>query len=142
MNILRLYKKTENKEHREWFLLTLFLLLGLLALICLTFFYENGTSEYYRANSGLFVISVMVFLIFIGSRQKTKNIFSDLKRLFTNNDELKLTNYGDIILLVIYVTAMFSFIFVLDLSFIENSGIRISAVVSVTIIKLLIAIKL
>ncbi len=137
MNIFRLYKKTENKEEREWFVLLLLGLLGLISLILLTFFFEHRSEEYYHANSGLFIIDIMIFLIFIAGKQKTKMIFSNLKRVYTERDKLTLLDYGDILLLLTYVTAILSFIFVLDLSFIKNYGIRISAVVSVTIAKLL-----
>lgn len=137
LNIIRIYKKTENKEHREWFLLLFLGLLILISLIFLTFFFEYRSGEYYRANSGLFVINIMIFLIFIAGQQKTKMIFSNLKRVYSERDKLTLSDYGDILLLIVYATAMLSFIFILDLTFIENYGIRISAVVSVTIVKLL-----
>lgn len=137
MNIIKTYKDTKSKECREWFLLGLFSAVGILMMIFLTFIFEEGTQDYYHANNGLFIGIILNCLLLLGGKEKTKVILHKVNKVFKRSLDLNLYDYGDILLLCTYILAIVSFIFILDLSFIENYGVRISAVVGITIAKLL-----
>ena len=59
MNILKLYKDTDNKDVREMFLLMCLAILGLMTMITLTYIFEEGSSSYYRAQNGLFILDII-----------------------------------------------------------------------------------
>ncbi|MAT58370.1 MAG: hypothetical protein K8F60_01640 [Melioribacteraceae bacterium] len=137
MNILKLYKDTDNKDVREMFLLMCLAILGLMTMITLTYIFEEGSSSYYRAQNGLFILDIMCFLLLIGYTAKTKEAFIRLKKFFIKDESIDLLDCNHILLLVVYLIAITSFIFILDLSFMSNYGIKIGAVVAVTIVKML-----
>ena len=137
MNVFKIYKNTKAKDEREWFLLSVMGIFFILLLIFLVIFFEKGTRLYYRSNNGLFIIDVMFFLLFVGGKEKTKELLKKTMNFFQNKLEMTLYNIGDLLLLSMYTIAIVSFIFVLDLSFLNNYGIRISAVVGVILTKLI-----
>lgn len=137
MRIIKLYKKTKDKEEREWFLLGILGLFFLVVLNGTVLYFEKGTHLYYKANNGLFIANILFFIIFVGGKSIIRKIVHNLKYNTIKKNIFTLHDIGNYLLIINISISFLSFIFILDLSFIGNYGIRIGAVVGVIIVRLI-----
>ncbi len=95
--------------------------------------------KYYKAQNGLFLILIMFLLLTLirrnGLVQIVINTF-DLRK-----KEIALNDLSDMIFTLMIILALVSFIFILDLKFISDNGVKIGGVVAVVFVSLLSSLK-
>lgn len=95
--------------------------------------------KYYKAQNGLFLVLIMFLLLTLirrnGLVQIVRNTF-DLRK-----NEITLNDISDMIFTLMIILALVSFIFVLDLKFISDNGIKIGGVVAVSFASLFSSLR-
>jgi hypothetical protein len=138
MGIINQYKSSKSKKDRDWFLQCLLFFLTIIAMIVIVMLQEEGSRDYYVANNGLLIMNLITFLIFlVGKTQKTRSLYKSFSKLATRKIALSLPELGNIFLLSSFVISVLSFILILDLSFMQNYGIRIGGAASVIVFKII-----
>lgn len=122
-----------NKNLKEWLQINVFILLGLLILFSLSFFDEKGSRVYYKTQNAIFIGCTAVLISLLIRRYD----FIRMVKNLIQPEENKLILLNDWIIFLTYVCSVVGLLLV-DTTFIDNYGIRISGVVAVN---LAIAIK-
>lgn len=138
MKIIKLYKKEKDKEKKEWFLYSVIIFLGSFFCSLFPIIYESNDRLYLKANIVQFIMIIIVFSLFLISKEKSKEIYRHWKEFIFRKDKLfTVYEYGDVFLFNTFLLASFSMIFILDLDFINNYGIKIGTVVAINLIYIL-----
>jgi len=129
-------QKQENVEvsnkisDSDWLIVNVFGGLCFAGLYLFSLNEEIGTNDYYHTQNGLFIISCLFILCFVAGKNLNIQIYESAKKAIQATDTISKRDLGNILLGVTYVIA-FVTLFVIDLSFLPNYGLRISGVVAV-----------
>ena len=121
--------KKQLLEDVDWFLINLMLLVGITGLLYLAVSKEKDAPNYFKAQSYLFVAVVISVTSFLVRKDVVKDMINTLKRVF-KGIKIDLYEKGNILLTLSYLMALIS-IFAIDMSFMNNYGIKVSGVVAV-----------
>jgi len=111
----------------------------LIGIISIVLVIGDGHPKYDKAQNGLFVVLIMFLLLTLirrdGLVQVIRNTFDLGKK------EFSLSDLSDIIFTLMIILALVSFIFVLDLKFISDNGIKIGGIIAVSIASLFSSLR-
>lgn len=131
--------ETHSKEEKDFFLLHFRSAICFLAIFLVAAFIGDEHPKYYKAQNALFIgLTMFLLLILIrrnGLVQIVRNTF-DLRK-----KEIKLNDISDIIFTLMIILSLVSFIFILDLKFISNIGIKIGGVIAVSFVSLFSSLR-
>jgi len=114
----------------DWFIVNAVSLLGFLGLYLISSTVEVGTNDYYHIQNGLFILSCLAILVFVAGKKLNFQILASTKKIIQSPQGAGKRDLGNMLLGMTYVIA-FVTLFVIDLSFLPNYGLRISGVVAV-----------
>lgn len=138
MKLFNLYIDNKNKKDREWFQLGGTICCGMILISVFPLLFESGTHMYNQGNNGILISIIAIWGLFLISKLKTLEIYRKGFRLLKNDTkDFKLFDYGDVMLFFSFVISCISFVFVLDLSFINDFGIKIGGVVGINLVNLI-----
>lgn len=122
---------TSNKiSDSDWLVLNVFGVFSFLLIYLVSAIEEVGTNNYYHSQNGLFILSCLFILVFVAGKNLNIQIYDSAKKVIQTPDTVSKRDMGNILLGVAHVIA-FVTLFVIDLSFLPNYGLRISGVVAV-----------
>lgn len=113
-------------------LLVFFLLVFILSLVI-----DPDSPDYYRAHNGLLVVCVFSALLLFVRRSDVLRITSSIIEHARHRSLPQIKDVSDYIQLLVFCLTIVSVLFVLDLSFLENFGLRIGAVVGLALLSIL-----
>ncbi len=126
----------ETIRQKDWLFLNVILLVSIIGIILMVIFTEIDTRLYDKAQNALFIILLMASISFIVRRAQTNELIRSVKVFFDKSQKISFNDSGNILLTLSYLIAFLSF-FLLDLSFFNNYGFKISAVVALAFIRLI-----
>lgn len=136
MEKLKDWYQAHSEEDKKFFkdsIIAVFLLLVMMVIVLVT---EEEHSDYFYVQNGLFLVLLMfVILILIrrnGLVEIIRNTFT-----FTKKENITINDLSDVVFTVSIVLVLVSFLFVLDVSFFSENGIKIGGVVAVSLAGLL-----
>lgn len=128
----QLKDKKTGPTNKEWFLVNLVMLSAVIILSFFALIDDENTGEYYHSHNTLFVMIIIAFISFIVREEVRKHMFSSIRKLVIERRRIDMYEVGDILLALAYLLSFASFLIV-DFSFIQNYGLKISAVVAVNL---------
>ncbi len=139
------YQKPFSKEwylsysdkDRKLFESLLFILLPVLVLFFYTLTKEPTDDGYYKMHSALFLCCIMIALLFVIRKSEINLIVKNAWLTVSKNKGVGLPEVVDSLFFLCGVLVIVSLIFVIDLSFLSNYGIRIGGVVAFGLAKTL-----
>lgn len=138
MNLRHGRIKKDRSEKRERLIVSMVadaLFVGL--LIAANFFLEKNTRQYYHAHHAVMILSVLYSLGFIVTRSLVKqSIIALTKKAALEWRLLNLDDWDNLQWGVSFLLAVIGFMTV-DISFFENYGLRISAVVGMALFRIM-----
>lgn len=136
-DFLQAYKiSSKNDKETFWYAVIMLLLYPVIILWALLI--SENSSGYYRVHNTLFILCIFCFVLVMVGKNTTIYLFSQFKQLFIKMTSYDISNYTWLIVMIVFILSIIAFLFVLDISFISNYGIRISAVAGVLLMRLLI----
>ena len=136
---LKTWFESHSNEQKKFFKDHFWGAICLVGIMSIVLVLGDEHPKYYKAQNGLFIVLVMFLLLSIirrnGLVQIIRNTFDFGKKEITLND------ITDIIFTLMIILALVSFLFLLDLEFISDSGIKIGGVVALTFISLFGSLK-
>ena len=129
--------KNQSEEDRKLFESILIAFVGLLVLLIYTLTKTPGESGFLKIHSALFIGCVFVFLMLIIRRSDLGVILKNSWKTVTQFKAVNLTELTDTVFFSSAFIAVFTVLFVIDLSFLSSYGIRIGAVIAVGLLKVL-----
>ncbi|HCT53317.1 MAG TPA: hypothetical protein DF712_12765 [Balneola sp.] len=136
---LKTWFESHSNEQKKFFKDHFWGAICLVGIMSIVLVLGDEHPKYYKAQNGLFIVLVMFLLLSIirrnGLVQIIRNTFDFGKKEITLND------ITDIIFTLMIILALVSFLFILDLEFISDSGIKIGGVVALTFISLFGSLK-
>ena len=98
---------------------------------------QSGTHDYFYAQNGLFVSSLLIVLTYIATSRFVEPLFlSCLRKGLFNKDKLSFTEKGHILWGCSFGLALIGLSMV-DMSFFHHKGVRIGAVVGIAFVKVI-----
>ncbi|MDD5703236.1 MAG: hypothetical protein PHU23_14460 [Dehalococcoidales bacterium] len=101
-------------------------------------FESSEANIYYKLHNCLFMICLISFAVVLIGKRSRNYIFNQAKSVFDKKRDSELNNYTWLMYLFIFGLSIVAFLFVIDLSFLKNYGLRISGVVGVLIMRIII----
>lgn len=129
--------RSHSKRDRTLFESILIVLLPLIFLFVYTLTKGQNEDGYFKIHSALFVCSMFVFLLAVLRRNDFKEMIQNSWKVVTNFSIVGLIELIDILFLITLLLSFISVLFVIDLSFMSNYGVRIGAVASVGLFRVL-----
>ncbi len=120
----------------DWFIVSGICVAGFIGLHLISLTEEAGTYGYYHIQNGLFVLSCLFILVFVASKDLNIQIYESVKKAIQMPNIVDRRDLGNILAGITYVISLIT-LFIVDLSFFSNYGLRISGVVAVNIYVLL-----
>ena len=130
------YQSYSDKD-RKIFESLLFVLIPVIVLFIYTLTKDPADSGYYKMHSALFLCSVMIGLLFVIRKSELLSIAKSPWYILSKNKKVGLTEVIDSLFFLCGVVVIVSLVFVIDLEFMSNYGIRIGGVVAFGIAKAL-----
>lgn len=124
-------------KDKEYFYLCLSILSFTLIILITSLFYEQGERLYYKANMTLFTLSIINIVLFIKGYERHRKLYKLIK-LGEFRTKSNIGYWGDILIYITYFITIYVIIFVIDLEFLQNQGIKIGAVVAISVLKLIL----
>ena len=131
------FSEIEKKKEKEWLLLTIFAAISLLCLIYIASIQEIGSRLHYKCHNSLFFLCILFLVVFVISRNNTKSQFKHFLSMIKFNKNMSLSDLADGVIFLIYIICFLAFLFILDISFLSNYGVRISGVVGVLLFRII-----
>jgi len=119
-------------SNKEWFWINFVMLSAVIILSSFALTNGEDTREYYHSHNTLFVMIIIAFISFVVREEVRKHMFLSIKKLAIERRKIDMYEVGDILLALAYLLAFASFLIV-DFSFLQNFGLKISAVVAVNL---------
>ena len=129
--------RSHSDRDRKLFESILFLLIPTLTILFYTLTKNPADDGYYKMHSALFVCSVMIALLFVIRKSEINLIVKNTWFTITNFRKTNLAEIVDAIFFLCGIIFIISMLFVIDLDFMSNYGIRIGGVVALGIAKAL-----
>ena len=126
-----------TRQEKDRLLTRVVLAVGLVVLSALPLLHDTGSRTYYRANNALFLINALVVILFIVSKNVNRALLKCFLGFFDGKRILSLNEIGDGLVFLSYMVTLLSTLFILDVSFISNYGVRIGGVMGVIIFRVL-----
>ncbi len=137
-NLYEIRKERRTKQERERLILTSLMIPAFGLLFASAFlFTQNGTSEYYHSQNGLFVGSLVVAGAYMAINRvapwKTRELLS--KAMFSPKG-ITVPEWVRLCWMVAFLLALFGLL-VVDTSFFKHTGLRVGAVCSIAVFRIL-----
>lgn len=128
----QLKDKKTGPTNKEWLGLNLVMLLAVVILSFFALINEENTRDYYHSHNTLFVCIILFFISFVVREEVRKHMFLSIRKLLIEKRKIDMYEVGDVLLALAYLLSFASFLIV-DFSFLQNYGLKISAVVAVNL---------
>ncbi len=128
--ILEWYKSQTEKDKSN-FVLNLWIIFAVSGLMLIAAFIGEDHSDYFKAQNGLFLMCLIFLVLILIRRHGFANIYRNCLSFIKKDKQITLDAVTDLVFLSTTILVIVSFVFVLDLTFISDNGLRIGGVVSV-----------
>ena len=131
---LKTWFESHPNEQKKFFKDHFWGAICLVGIISIVLVLGDEHPKYYKAQNGLFVVLITFLLLTLIRRNGLIRILRNTFDL--RKKEISLNDISDIIFTLMIILALVSFLFILDLEFISDSGIKIGGVVALSLTSL------
>jgi hypothetical protein len=124
-----------KKYEKEKMVTTVLIWLGLIILILMAFIIPNSSVDYYRAQNGLFLTSVLTIFASFAKYKIDDSFRHVLKKRNSSDTKLTVIEKANLLWMINFVLAIIGLLIV-DLSFLNHGGLRIGAVITTAFVRI------
>jgi hypothetical protein len=133
----RRWYNNQPQSAKKWFENISLGLFFILIVFIVTLALDVEDSSYYKAHGALFMLCLCVALLLIIRRLELIQMLKNFWRVISLDESVNLVEINDALFVVALMIVSFSILFIIDLSFLSNYGIRIGAVAAIALSSLL-----
>lgn len=133
--------KSHSEKDRSHFTLNIWIIGAVVGLMLIASYVEVNDQDYFKAQNGLFLMCLIFLILILIRRNGIVDILKNSINLFKRSAQVNLEKITDFIFLTTTILVIISFVFVLDLEFISDNGIKIGGVIAVIFASLLSSLK-
>jgi len=138
--LLNWYKGHSEKD-KTHFTVNIWIIFAVTGLMLIASYVEENDPDYFKAQNGLFVMCLMFLILILIRRNGLIDIFKNSINLIKGDVQLNLEVITDLIFLTTTVLVTLCFLFVLNLEFITDNGLKVGGVVAVIFASLLNSLR-